>query len=141
MFEKKYDDRLRAWKEFRQSIEVSSQPLDDTVKFYQRAPIVSIQMDPWEPTTWLTPWELLRENQYCEFSKTLAICYTLQLTERFMAEDFEIHICTNNKEASTYYLLFFQDKVIGYDCSKVISRNELPTDLQSQQHYSMPKLL
>jgi hypothetical protein len=140
MFDKKYDDRLRAWNEFRQSLEDSTDPFKDAIEFYTRAPMVSIQVDPWDPSTWLDPWELLQENQYCDFSKILAICYTLQLTERFISEDFEIHICTDNKESSTYYLLFFQNKVIGYDWSNVIHRNELPLDLQSQQHYLMPPL-
>jgi hypothetical protein len=140
MFDKKYEDRLRAWNEFRQSLEESDTPLEDTVKFYERAPVVSIQVDPWEPDTWLNPWELLYENQYCEFSKILAICYSLQLTDCFMTEDFEIHICTNDKEASTCYLLFFQNRVVGYEWSKIIDKNDLPMDLQSQQHYLMPRL-
>jgi hypothetical protein len=141
MFDKKYDDRLKAWNEFRQSLERSTEPLKDTIEFYNRAPMVSIQVDPWDSDTWLNPWELLYENKYCEFSKILAICYSLQLTERFMTEDFEIHIFTNNKESSTHYLLFIQEKVIGYDWSNVIHKNELPPDLQSQHRYSMPKLL
>jgi hypothetical protein len=140
MFDKKYEDRLRAWNEFRQSLEESNTPLEDIVKFYERAPVVSIQVDPWEPNTWLNPWELLYENKYCEFSKILAICYSLQLTDRFMTEDFEIHIFTNNEESSTYYLLFIQEKVIGYDWAKIVNRNELPPELQSQQRYLMPRL-
>jgi hypothetical protein len=74
MFDKKYEERLRAWNEFRQSLEASTDPLEDTVKFYERAPVVSIQVDPWDSDTWLNPWELLYENKYCEFSKILAIC-------------------------------------------------------------------
>ncbi len=141
MFDKKYEDRLRAWNQFRLSLETSKSPLEDTVDFYSKAPMVSIQVDPWDSSTWLSPWELLYENQYCEFSKILAICYSLQLTNRFMAEEFEIHIYTNNKEAKTYYLLFFQQKVIGYDCTRMVDKDELPPDLQSQITYKMPKLL
>jgi hypothetical protein len=140
MFDKKYSERLQVWRKFRESLETSNQPIDEVLEFYKCAPWVSMQVDPWDTSTWLGPWELMYENKYCEFSKILAICYTLQLTERFMADDFEIHICTDNKESSTYYLLFFQDKVIGYDWSTVIHRNELPSDLQSQQHYLMPPL-
>jgi hypothetical protein len=140
MFDKKYEDRLREWTQFRLTVETSLTPVEDVIKFYNRAPLVNIQVDPWDTSTWLDPWELLYENKYCEFSKILAICYTLQLTERFMDDDFEIHIFTNNKEAKTYYLLFFQDKVIGYDCSRVIFKDELPPELLSQQQYSMPKI-
>jgi hypothetical protein len=99
-----------------------------------------MQVDPYDINTWLDPWELIYENQYCDFSKILAICYSLQLTDRFMAEDFEIHIYTNNKEAKTYYLLFFQDKVVGYDWLNIVLKDDLPLDFQSQQHYLMPPL-
>jgi hypothetical protein len=140
MFNKKFEERLELWHQFRLGLETSSTPLEDAVEFYKTAPLVSMQVDPYEPDTWLDPWELLKENQYCEFSKILAICYSLQLTDRFMAEAFEIHIFTNNKEARTHYLLFFQEKVIGYDWTRIIKRNELPLDLQSQQQYLMPPL-
>jgi hypothetical protein len=140
MFNKKFEERLELWRQFRLSLETSPTPLEDAIEFYSKAPLVSIQVDPYDVDRWLGPWELLYENQYCEFSKILAICYSLQLTERFMAEDFEIHIFTNNKEATTHYLLFFQEKVIGYDWTRIIKRNELPPDLQSQQQYLMPSL-
>jgi hypothetical protein len=140
MFNKKYEDRLAEWQRFRLTLETSSTPTEDTINFYKTAPLVSMQMDPYDSDTWLEPWELLKENQYCEFSKILAICYTLQLTERFMTEKFEIHICINNKESRTHYLLFFQNKVIGYEWTQVIEKNELPPDLQSQHHYLMPQL-
>lgn len=141
MFDKKYEDRLRAWNSFRKSLETSQDPINDTIEFYRNAPMVIIQVDPWDSDLWLNPWELLYENKYCEFSKLLAICYTLQLTDRFMDDDFEIHIITDNEKSTTHYLLFFQDKVIGYDWSRVIDKNELPKNLQSQKVYSMPKLL
>lgn len=140
MFNKKYEDRLREWNLFRKTLETSLNPLQDAIDFYNQAPMVSIQVDPWDTDSWLNPWELLYENQYCDFSKILAICYSLQLTERFMAEDFEIHIYTNNKESKTIYLLLVQDKVIGYDGFKTVNRKNLPSDLQPQKTYIMPKL-
>lgn len=140
MFNKKFESRLAVWHNFRLTLETSPSPLEDVCAFYKAAPLAAVQMDPYDPNTWLDPWELLKENQYCEFSKILAICYTLQLTERFMRQKFEIHIYTNNEESSTHFLLFIQDKVIGYDWTKVLHAEDLPQKLQSQQHYSMPLL-
>lgn len=140
MFDKKFNERLQYWSSFRQQLETDIDPIQTTLNLFNRAPIVSIQVDPYDSSTWLTPWELLYENKYCEFSKLLAICYTLQLTERFINDDFEIHIITNNEESSTYYLLFIQDKVIGYDRSSIMNKNEIPSTLQSHKVYSMPKL-
>lgn len=140
MFNKKFEERLVAWQQFRSSVETSLTPFEDTVNFFGSAPLVSMQVDPWTLENWPTPWELIHENQYCDFSKILVICYTLQLTDRFTDKDFEIHIYTNNKESTTHYLLFVQEKVIGYDWKCIIDRSQLPADFQSQQAYSMPRL-
>lgn len=140
MFNKKFEDRLRAWVDFRNTLEESTTPLDDVILFYNRAPIVSIQVDPWEPKSWLSPWELLRENSYCEFSKILAICYTLQLTDSFLGSSFKIHICTNTEDSEVKYLLFVDDKVIGFNTEKAISFSDLPNTLRVEIVYNMSSL-
>jgi hypothetical protein len=140
MFSKRYEDRLREWNIFRQQLENDSDPLGTVVRQYSNAPPVAIQVDPYDQSSWLSPWELLKENVYCKFSKVLAICYTLQLTERFMDETFEITIYTDNKESSVWYLLRMNDWIIGYDSDKPVSISQLPDHLQSQLVYSMPRL-
>lgn len=140
MFNKKYEDRLRVWREFRLTLESSNDPITDVVCFYSKAPMVSIQVDPWEPKSWLGPWELLYENNYCEFSKILAICYTLQLTDSFSDAKFQIHICTNSQNSESKYLLYIDNKVIGYDYDNVIDVTELPKLLRTEVVYVMPKL-
>ena len=66
MFDKNYDQRLVAWSHFRKSLESSNDPFKDTLDFYNKAPTVSIHTDPYDKTTWPTPWELLQENMYCD---------------------------------------------------------------------------
>lgn len=139
MFNKKYEDRLRAWRDFRTTLEISKDPLTNVVCFYNNAPMVNIQVDPWDPTSWLGPWELLYENRYCEFSKILAICYTLQLTDSFLDSSFQIHICTNTKDSEVKYLLRVDNGVIGYNYDSVIDVTELPA-LRTEMVYDMPKL-
>lgn len=140
MFDKKFEERLVIWKNFRETLESSADPVQDVIEFYKAAPLANMQIDLYDSSTWLDPWELLQINQYCEFSKILAICYSLQLTERFMGQKFEIHIYTNNEESSIHYLLFIQNKVIGYDWTKVLRTEDLPQNLQLQQRYLMPFL-
>lgn len=139
MFDKSYEDRLAIWRDFRQSLEVSKTPLEDTVSFYKKAPYVSIITDPWDQSTWLDPWELLHENQYCEFASVLGMCYSLQLTDRFKGSSFEIHIGIDHLASSTYYLLFVDDKVIGYE-DEVYNRSDIPSTVISQRIYHMPGL-
>lgn len=140
MFEQRYEERLLTWRSFRDSLETSESPLDSVIEFYKKAPYVSILTDPWDKSTWLGPWELLHENQYCEFSRVLGMCYSLQLTERFKGSTFEIHIGMDHQRSQTFYLLFIDDSVIGYDDNRPVRRQDLPESLVSQRIYVMSEL-
>ena len=139
MYNKKYEERLAAWSEFRSSLEDSKTPFLDVVEFYASAPKTRYAVDPWGQSTWPDPWQLLEENLYCEFSVVLGMCFSLQLTDKFSGSNFEIHICTNNEKAETHYLLFVDNNVIGYD-GGVVLKEEMPEALYSQMIYSMPGL-
>ena len=138
MFNKDYEDRLVLWNEFRHSLELSNTPINDAVEFYNQAPASKLSVDPWDKTTWPSPWELLKENTYCEFNRVLGVCYSLQLTDCFKEADFEIHISTDNN-LGYVYLLEVNNKIIGWE-EFVIDKEDLPKDLRSQVTYSMPKL-
>lgn len=137
MFNKKYDDRLRHWSEFRSRLETSESPIQDAIDFYTNAPLVSIMVDPYDKDTWLDPWQLLLENKYCDFSIILGILYTLKLTDRFSNEDFEIHIITNKEKSEVKYLLYIGNIIVGYDRTKPVFAEEIPNNLKTEKVYSL----
>lgn len=138
MFDKSDVERLRAWHEFRLTLETSENPIQDTIDLYNKAPLVSIMMDPYNLETWLDPWELLNENLYCDFAIILAIGYTLSLTDRFLTEVKEIHICTNKEIAQTKYLLYIGDKVIGYQRNTAVDKAEIDSSWVVERVYQLP---
>lgn len=138
MFEKRYEERLLVWRKFRDKLETSDNPLQDVVDYYSMAPIVTIQTDPYTRSTWPTPWEILKENLYCDFVKILAICYTLQLCERFKGTRFEINIVRDNRKSITEYLLFVDDMCIGYDRQNIVPVADLPSSYVLETSYTMP---
>jgi len=140
MFEKQYEVRLQNWSDFRAALETSEDPIQQAIEKYREAPIVSIQTDPWDQDTWPTPWELILENQYCDFCKKLGICHSLQLTNRFSTSNFEIHIAVDREKGQDYYLLFVDEYVVGYDEFSYVDRAKLPSTLESQQVYCMKPL-
>lgn len=140
MFDKTYEQRLVLWREFRDSLETAQDPIQDTIDFYNQAPVEIIAADPYTPSTWPDPWELLEENNYCAFVKILAICYTLQLTDILSGESFEIHITHDQEKSSTYYLLYVGDRVIGYTEGTHVQINQLPNSIISHHEYPMPAL-
>jgi hypothetical protein len=140
MFDKTYEIRLQEWSDFRATLETAEDPIQLAVNKYAQAPTVSIQADPWDQDTWPTPWELVLENQYCEFCKILGICYSLQLTDRFSASHFEIHIEVDREKGKNYYLLFVDEYVVGYHEDKWAHKTNLPSTLDSQTVYPMHSL-
>lgn len=138
MFEKRYEQRLESWAQFRETLEESDDPFRDIIKFYSKAPYVSIHTDPWNQAAWPNPWELVHENQYDDFCRVLGMCYSLQLTDRFKGSNFEIHICTINN-LGYLYLLLVDDIIIGLE-DEPVSAKEFPSDVRSQQIYRMPPI-
>ena len=140
MFDKKYEERLQLWHDFRSQLETSLDPIQDTIEFYKTAPLNSIAADAWTQDSWPNPWELLEENNYCAFVKILAICYTLQLTDVLSQVNYEIHITQDPKTSTTYYLLYVGDRVIGFHGDTHVAKDKLPKSLTSELEYSMPPL-
>ena len=134
---KSFEDRLFFWSEFRDRVKNENDPIRATISLYSQAPWVSIHTDPYDRSTWPNPWELIQENQYCDFCKLLGICYTLQLSDCFSDEEFEIHIQRSDETGELYYLLFVGNRVVGYDGETHVANTELPPDLSVQHRYKM----
>lgn len=138
MFKKQFNERLREWRKFRESLEFSHNPIQKTIDFYKEAAIVRINVDPYTQELWPDPWELLNENVYCDFSILLGICYTLQLTERFSQSHFEIHITHDKEKSQAKYLLLVDGYII--DSNGIISDNDLSETLSIESRFVMPSL-
>jgi hypothetical protein len=136
MFDKKYVDRLREWSEFRNLLETAEDPFQDVIDFYNNAPTVSITVDPYNAETWFSPWELLYENVYCNFSIILGIMYTLQLTDRFSTASFGIYITTDREKSEVKYLLHIDENVIGYNTNHVVKAADLPVHLIIEKQFT-----
>ena len=130
--------QLAAWYQIRQQLETSNSPLEDTSRFFLRLPRVKIYTDPYDSSTWPTPWELISENEYCEFNLILGMCYTIQLTERFKDIQPKINVAIDTVNKTVYYLLFIDDKVYyNEDWTNV---KNLPKSLKTQKIYAMKQL-
>lgn len=140
MFDLPYEDRLRAWRNFRNYLEESRKPLQDTINFVNQAPVGKLEFNVWNDSEWPQPWELVERNQFSEFAKILLICYTLQLTERFAEEKVEIHIGSRVENNEMLFLLYFGDQVIGYVYDIPVPVDQLPKSIVSQRIFTMPKL-
>jgi len=105
---------LKKWRELREQAEVSDQPIELVKSFFQQKPSVSFHTDPCDPARWPEPWELIAENIFCDFTKILAICYTLQLTTKFTNSRLCIYTLRDKKNHKEFSVLFVDEHCISY---------------------------
>lgn len=137
--EKQVIKRLETWKLLRRHLETSNTPFEDVVNFFNQFPKVKIYTDPYDQSTWPSPWELIEENQYCAFNLILAVAYTIQLSDRFKSLQPQITISIDSVNKTMYYLLFLDDKVYGFN-DEWLDVNKLPKSLKNIKIYHLAPL-
>lgn len=119
MFDLYGTDRLTAWKEFRDSLEVSNNPFLDVANFWSRAPFVSPYLDPQNPDEWPDPWHLILDSRLDDLAIVLGMLYTIKLTSRFIDAECEIHTSTSSDRKEPCYILVVDKKHVlnlEYNC-------------------------
>lgn len=117
MFNQSIDERLTTWVKLRSELDQSLTPLQDVWDFWHGAPFIPYNknINPYYQKSWPSPWEIIVENKYDEFTRSLMIAWTLKLTKKFSESKIELKTLldtTNDRE----YNLVFVDKnwVINY---------------------------
>jgi hypothetical protein len=133
MFDKKFEDRLKVWHDFRASLSDDSDPVQSAIDFWNEAPEATRNIDPYDELTWPTPWEMIEENSYCEYTKILAVAYTLKLTDRFNDWQPVFKVGLDKRHARLYYMCIIDDYVLGFDPEKSVHIKELPRSIHIQK--------
>lgn len=104
------NDRLVAWKEFRDSLETSEHPLQDVAELWSHAPFVEPYLDPLNPSKWPDPWHLILDLHLDDLAIVLGMLYTIKLTQRFMDAKCEIHMSVPQDKTNPSYMLVIDGK-------------------------------
>jgi hypothetical protein len=138
MVNKDYYQRLKIWQSLRHDLEQCENPFVKAIDFFDCLPTESIAVDPYNESTWPDPWLLIKENVYCRFLKTLGICYSLQLTDRFSTSDFEIHIGIDSQNNDLVYkIMIDNDSISSYNDEYVLNNKG---SIESHSVITMPKI-
>jgi len=133
MLSKTYEDRLIAWRTFRSQLDQEKDPIQSAIDFWTAVPEVTRNIDPYDSKTWPDPWEMIEENSFCEYTKILAIGYTLMLTEKCKDWHYEIQIGLDRHQSKLYYMLLAGEHIIGFEEEKSIHISNLPKNIHIQQ--------
>ena len=121
-----YEVRLAEWSSFRQSLETSNDPIQDVIDYYKQVPVVSIHTDPYDMSSWPDPWELVYENEYCEYCILLGMCYTFTLTARFKETHCELYTSVTAEKDPAYMCVIDDKHILGLNHGAVTTKNKLP---------------
>ena len=126
MFNLYGNERLAAWKQFRDSLESSENPLLDVAEFWSQAPFVSPYLDPNNPTKWPDPWHLVLDLHLDDLAIALGMLYTVKLTQRFMDTKCEIHTSMlPDKKEPCYFLIVDKKYVLNLEYKNVVDIKEI----------------
>lgn len=144
MFQLQPEDRMKAWREFRTSIESLplKHALDQTAEFWSRAPFVPYNLDFAQPETWPDPWTLILENVYCDVAKCLGIVYTIALTGHRTNTDIEFRIYKDPNTGYEYNLAWFaQGKyILNMIDGEVLNNTQFDKSLKLIKQFSEKEL-
>lgn len=131
MFNKDTDDRLSEWSDFRKKLDTVNNPLDLVAEFWYSAPKITHnhKIDPYNFKSWPTPWEIIVDNRYDDFSLALMIAYTLKFSERFKNDSIQVRTMVDKSRKKLYNLVFVNDNDVLNYSSGVVRTEDIDEDL------------
>ena len=129
MFNLNYDDRLSSWAQHRDQLDRCDDPYTATWEFWKSAPFVPYNpdIDPFYPRGWPTPWEIIVENRYDDFTKALMIGYSLKWTKRFENTTIEIRTVIDSAKNMSYNIVCVDNRwAINYTDTGPIEMKNWP---------------
>lgn len=137
MFDLHGNDRLTEWKKFRDSLENSLDPLEQTARYWAKAPFVNHFLNPEDPKSWPDPWHLVLDNKFDNLAICLGMLYTLKLTDRFIDTKCEIHMSmSSNAHHRDYFLIVDKQNILNLEYSRVVDISHL-NSIQTRELWSV----
>jgi hypothetical protein len=128
MFNQSVNERLTEWINFRKNLETAEDPLQQVWDFWHVAPFIPYnkKIDPYYQNSWPSPWEIIADNKYDEFTRALMIAWTLKLTKKFADSKIEIRTLVDTTRYREYNVVYIDDNwVINYSDNGPISAAEI----------------
>lgn len=131
MFNKEVDERLQEWSDFRKSLDHIENPFEAVSEFWYSAPKITYnyKVDPYNFKSWPTPWEMIVDNRYDDFSLALMIGYTLKFSNKFKDHNIQIRTMVDKLRNKLYNLVFVNDEVVLNYSDTVVNANDIDENL------------
>ena len=136
MFKNSVDYRLSFWAQFRVKIDESESTTEEILlelwDLWKTAPFVPYnnKIDPFFQYNWPTPWDILVENKYDEFTRCLMMGWTLKLTKKFKDSSIQLKTLVDNSKPCNYNIVIIDNTwVLNYSDLGPVKLSEIPESL------------
>ena len=129
MFNQPVDSRLTEWIDHRKQLDEVENPLQEVWDFWHLAPFIphNRNIDPYYQKSWPSPWEIIEDNKYDDFTKALMIGWTLKLTKKFKNSKIELKTFVDQSKTREYNLVYVDEQwVINYNDNGPINADNVP---------------
>lgn len=133
MFSKSPEERLSIWKNLRESVETSDDPLLDVIEFWKESPFIPYNkdVDPYNKKSWPTPWDIIVTNKYDDFTRAIMLAYSLKYTERFSKSDIQVQSIVDNDRNLAYNVVCVDNKwILNYDDNQPVEVANVPVSFR-----------
>jgi hypothetical protein len=129
MFNQSIDDRLSSWAQHRAQLNNSTSPFEDIWAFWKQAPYIPYnnKIDPYHKASWPSPWEIIVDNKYDDFTKAVMIAWTLKLTDRFNKSVIVVKTYVDKSKSRQYNVVCVDDTwAINYSDNGPVPIENIP---------------
>ena len=127
MFNLSVEDKLSSWAGHRSALENSNDPFMDVFSFWNSAPFIPYNknIDPYNKKDWPTPWEIIAENKYDDFTRAIMMAYSIKYTQRFKNSAIEVRTLVDKNKNHCFNVVCI-DNEWAIDDGGVIPLNSIP---------------
>ena len=132
MFKKPLEERLSDWFHLRSEIDQTDDPYNKNIEFWNQAPMVPYNhtVDQYNKKSWPTPWEIIANNRYDDFTLALMLAYSLKLTNKFSNSLIKVRTLVDYPKTRLYNLVYINEcDVLNYDKNNVIKAQDIDQEL------------
>lgn len=129
MITKDPEQRLAEWRELRYRMDQSQDPFSLVLDFWSGVQLLPFnhKIDQYNSKSWPTPWEIIIDNRYDDFTVAMMIGLTLKLTNKFANSNIDIKTMVDENRTRLYNLVYVDDEmVLNYDRTRVVKAQDIP---------------
>lgn len=137
-FQFSFKERLQEWYNIRENIKHLSidQQCIQTDNWWQKAPLVNRYLHAHFIEEWPMPWDLLNDNEYCQYARALGMIYTLHLVNVTNVKLYE----AKDQDGIDVVLVLVDDSYVLNYWPNTVNTNQIK-DFQLGQQLNIAHLL